>query len=483
MNKGSITQFLQGKTVHRAPKLVALAISCSVLVTMVALDASASPNAHAYSNARAEAAHTVLLDWRSVAVQLLETEFGKRGVRPIVGHPTATANPSNGGSGSAGGVSAPTTTTTVPVTTTTTAPPTGAPSTTPPAGGPSTTPPPSTPPPAPTTTTTAPPTTTTTAPSTPSSSGGLITAGASRNECLVASNPNNTLADLQASINKFQNATQSTVSCLGVYTDGSQAWTDWSDPWIAGGSGAAYQAWVNQAPQSRQLVVEVDLVPISLQNVNNPLSWETSCAAGDFTAYANELGTNLVKAGLENSVIRLGSEANGTWEGDFVGTTTQEQNLWASCFDNEVTGLRQAAGEHFLIDWNPNACTENIPYSNYYPGNAYVNIMGLDFYDVDCDTPSTSVSYTTLTDEVAGLSTFEAFAAAQGKPMSFPEWGLTTSPGGDDPAYIAGVGSTVNNGNFAFQEYFDTGSGASEPIDSGSTPLAAAAYQKWFGNS
>ena len=54
--------------------------------------------------------------------------------------------------------------------------------------------------------------------------------------------------------------------------------------------------------------------------------------------------------------------------------------------------------------------------------------------------------------------------------MSFPEWGLTTSPGGDDPAYINGIGSTVNNGNFAFQEYFDTGSGYSEPIDSGSTP-------------
>jgi beta-mannanase len=226
----------------------------------------------------------------------------------------------------------------------------------------------------------------------------------------------------------------------------------------------------------------VDLIPVSLQDVSNPLSWETSCAAGNFDSYASELGTNLVNAGLENSVIRLGSEMNGTWEGDFVGTTTQEQNLWASCFDNEVTALRQASGEHFLIDWNPNACTENIPYANYYPGNAYVNIMGLDFYDVDCHTPSTAVSFSTLSSEPAGLSSFEAFATSNGKPMSFPEWGLTSSPGGDDPAYVNGVGSTVNNGDFAFQEYFDVVNGDSLPIDSGSTPLSVAAYQNSFGN-
>ncbi len=469
MNKGSLTQLLHGQTLHRVPKLATLAVSCCVLVAMVTIDASASPkaDAHHHSHAHAKsAAHAPLSDWQSVMSQVVEIELGRKYGRPVAPPTTTTTTPSSttatgasggtggsGGGGGGGGGTAPSD-----PTTTTTAPPT--------------------------TTTTAPPTTTTTAPpSTLSSSGGLITAGASRSECLVASNPNNTLADLQASINTFQNATKSTVSCLGVYTDGSQAWTDWSDPWIAGGSGAAYQSWVNQAPQSRQLVVEVDLVPISLQDVNNPLSWETSCAAGDYNTYAAELGTNLVKAGLENSVIRLGSEANGTWEGDFVGTTTQEQNLWASCFDNEVTGLRQATGEHFLIDWNPNACTENIPYSNYYPGNSYVDIMGLDLYDVDCDSPSTAVSFAQLSSEVAGLSTFEAFAAAQGKPMSFPEWGLATSPAGDDPAYIDGIGSTVNNGNFAFQEYFDTGSGASEPIDSGSTPLSAAAYAKVFGNS
>jgi beta-mannanase len=202
--------------------------------------------------------------------------------------------------------------------------------------------------------------------------------------------------------------------------------------------------------------------------------------AGDFNSYATTLGNNLVAAGLQNSVIRLGPEMNGSWENDFMGNTTQEQSLWATCFANEVTALRQASGEHFLIDWNPNSCTENVPYANFYPGNAYVDIIGLDFYDQSCLTPSSPVSFSTLASVPAGLNSFEAFGAAQGKPMSFPEWGLVQSAGGDDPAYINGVGSAVANGNFAFQAYFDSGHDGILEIGS-ATPLATAAYAKQFG--
>ncbi|MGH3732944.1 MAG: carboxypeptidase regulatory-like domain-containing protein, partial [Acidimicrobiales bacterium] len=187
--------------------------------------------------------------------------------------------------------------------------------------------------------------------------------------------------------------------------------------------------------------------------------------------------------GLGNSVIRLGAEMNGTWETDFTGTTTTEQLAWASCFDNEVAALRQATGEHFLIDWDVNACKGAYPYANFYPGNSYVDILGLDLYDVDCDTPNTSVTFSPLADESWGLTDFEAFAAAQGKPMSFPEWGLSTVPSGDDPAYIDGIGSTVANGNFAFESYFDGGGGTNSKALalSSSTPLSLAAYQQWFG--
>ena len=241
-----------------------------------------------------------------------------------------------------------------------------------------------------------------------------------------------------------------------------------------------YTSWVAEAPQSRQLVLQVDLIPSSLEDISDPLSWEQSCAAGDFDSYATELGANLVTAGLENSVLRLGAEMNGNWEADFIGTTTQEQSEWALCFDNEVTALRQAVGENFLIDWDPNAGKGGYPYANFYPGNSFVDIMGLDLYDVDSNTPNTSTTFSQLSNEPFGLSDFEAFASGQGKPMSFPEWGLSSTPSGDDPGYVNGMASTVANGDFAFETYFDVVDGNALPLSS-STPLSLDAYEGWFG--
>jgi hypothetical protein len=482
MNKGSITQFVKGNTAHRFPKVVALAVSSCALVAMIAIDASASPNAVA-ATAGASAHARMLATQSRLHVFAVESSLG----RPFgigLPHPQTVDTPT-------------TTATTTPPTTTTFAPVVVTSGTTSGAtsgggtggggtggggtgGGGGTQPTTTTT--QPTTTTTQPTTTTTTPPSTPSVSGGLVTAGASRSQCLITT-PSNAgqLSSVQAVVNSFQNATGSTVSCLGVYNTGGSAWSDWENPWVSGPAGAGYSQWVAEAPSSRQLVIGQDLIPSGLANINNPLGWEQSCAAGDFDSYATTFATNLVAAGLQNSVIRLGEEMNGSWEKDYVGTTTQEQNLWATCFANEVTAMRKAPGEHLLIDWDINACTSPIPYANYYPGNAYVDILGIDLYNASCDAPNTALSFSQLANETYGLTSFEAFAAAQGKPMSFPEWGLTTQPSGDNPAYITSMGSTINNGNFAFEEYFDVVDGDTMLLDAGNTPLSDAAFQKAFG--
>ncbi len=323
--------------------------------------------------------------------------------------------------------------------------------------------------------------TTTTVPSTPGAPKGLITKGPSRSECLEPNFTDTGLRALESAITSFDAKTDTSVSCISAYLTTAPTWTAWVHPWVTQAQ-YGYSSWVAQDPQSRQLVLQVDLIPNSLKNVSDPLSWEQSCAAGDFNSYATQLGTNLVAAGLENSVLRLGAEMNGVWEADFIGTTTVEQHLWATCFANEVTALRKAPGGHFLIDWNPNACKKNIPFANFYPGNAYVDILGLDLFDASC-LFSRPVTFAQLANEPAGLAHFEAFATAQGKPMSLPEWGLAPTPAGDDPGYIDGIGSTVASGDFAFETYFDANVIIRPYLPLGSrTPLSLAAFQKWFGH-
>ena len=309
------------------------------------------------------------------------------------------------------------------------------------------------------------------------SSRSLITAGPSRKSCIY---PHTSGGKLQPGLENAEIETGTTTSCVAAYLNRATTWAQWESPWITA-PWHGYTTWVAAEPLSRQLILEVDLIPDSLENQSNPSGWEQSCAAGQFDTYAQQLGTSLVAAGLENSVIRLGAEMNGPWEVDFIGTTTVEQNLWATCFANEVTAMRQATGEHFLFDWNPNACYESVPYANYYPGNAYVDILGLDLYDATCTSPSTPVSWNQLATEPAGLTYFEAFAKTQGKPMSFPEWGLLQHPNGDNPTYINGIGSTFAVRDFAFESYFDAGDGGTLQIGP-ATPLSLVRFQKWFGN-
>jgi len=384
MYKGSLKNFFLAKTAHRVPKIATLLAASAVLVAMVNIDASAS--AFGGRNANAVRTNVVLtlasesgknqfsgLVKRWTTVSTVATPSAPpAAVTPIstggAGGGGTSGGTSGGSGGTSGGGGASSSTTTTTDTTTTTAPPT---------------------------------TTTTNPPSTPSASGGLITAGASRSECAELDFPDTSLAALQSAVNSWNSLTGTTTNCLLAYLNGAPTWTQWEQPWVAAPQ-YGYAPWVAEEPQSRQLILQVDLIPDSLENVNNPLGWEQSCAAGDFNSFATQLGTNLVAAGLQNSVIRLGAEMNGTWEADYMGGTAQEQQLWAQCFDNEVTGLRQASGENFLIDWNPNAC--NIPYSTLYPGNAYVNIIGLDFYDVACQTPGTAVTFSQLANEGDGLA-------------------------------------------------------------------------------
>jgi hypothetical protein len=329
-----------------------------------------------------------------------------------------------------------------------------------------------------TTTTTSTSTTTTT--TEPVTSDGLIDAGPTRSECLEPKLVGSGLAAIHSAVTKFDGITGTSVTCISAYLNGAPSWTAWEHPWIALPQ-YGYTSWVAQAPQTRELILQVDLIPSSLENATNPINWETSCALGKYRARAKVLGASLVAAGLQDSVIRLGAEMNGNWEADFVGTTFTESRLWTRCFDSEVSGLRGASGEHFLIDWNPNAC---IPFAKFYPGNAFVDIVGLDFFDASCFAPDTKYSFAQLEHERAGLLSFVAFAHSHHKPMSFPEWGLAKSPSGDDPLYIDGIGAAFDNDDFAFESYFDgPGRRLKTLALSSQTPLSLQAFRRWFADA
>jgi Glycosyl hydrolase family 26 len=317
-----------------------------------------------------------------------------------------------------------------------------------------------------------------------------ITAGDSKAHCVTLSFPHGVLS--QSEINNASSLTGITYNCISTFANPAPTWSAWEAPWMFSTTSDGWDSWLASSSE-HQVVMGMDLIPQSLSTANNPLAWEQACAAGSYNRYAETLAANLVSYGAGSVVIRLGLEANGTWEADYVGSTATEMRDWAKCFDNEVTAMRAVPGSHFLIVWDPNACTTDLPLSEWYPGNAYVDIMGIDAYDEDCSTRQTVAQEgwsAYMTDSVSNpgndpnfpsIADMSTFAAAHGKPLSLPEWGINSGTS-DDARYVSGMTQLFNNGDFSFESYFDTDTDGIAALGS-AIPNATGIYEQAFASS
>jgi len=309
--------------------------------------------------------------------------------------------------------------------------------------------------------------------------GGLAQAGDSKTDCLyVGASP------WREPLAAAERATGVRYQCVETYSDLEPNWQTWTSPWIIQ-SQFGYSQWVRASPSAHTIVLTLTLIPEEVADKTDPATWERACDEGAFDHYAAELARNLVAAGFGYAIIRLGVEASGPWEYDFVGNTLQEQRDWARCFAAEVTSTRSVPGAHFLFDWDVNACYEDIPFGNYYPGNHFVDILGIDLYDISCTStlpgPGRS-SWVKLASEPDGLDAFAAFARAHDKPMSIPEWGLEKAPNGDDPYYVQSIARFVRTHDVSFQTYFDAGDDGILPLGP-LVPKSLTEYRKQFEGS
>ena len=149
-------------------------------------------------------------------------------------------------------------------------------------------------------------------------------------------------------------------------------------------------------------------------------------AQGRFDAHYRTLARHLVELGVPDTTLVLGWEMNGT---TYAGRCAPNPRAWKRYFRRIVTTMRSVPGADFRFDFAPSRGRDAIPWTECYPGDDYVDIIGMDSYD-----QPTGVSFTEQIKEPYGLQAQVDFAKAHGKPISYPEWGLFRE--GDNPDYI-----------------------------------------------
>ena len=152
--------------------------------------------------------------------------------------------------------------------------------------------------------------------------------------------------------------------------------------------------------------------------------------------------------------------------------------------------MRSVPGQDFKFEWNPTAGDLGVGnLADYYPGSAYVDYVGLDVYDQNWSTyPGGAAEFANIESEGFGLNWLSSFAAAQGKSIVLPEWGLGTvagdgglpytaensqTSGGDDPTFINDMAQWIQANGVVEANYWQFGIDALSPS---SNPNSYAAF-------
>jgi beta-mannanase len=213
-------------------------------------------------------------------------------------------------------------------------------------------------------------------------------------------------------------------------------------------------------------------------------------ASGAYDQHFAVLAQNLIAAGLGSATIRLGWEFNGSWYRWSV-TTPASAADFAQAWRGIVGAMRGVPGANFSFDWAPTLSAGGPDPALAYPGDAYVSDIGLDVYDWNESPGAGPVArWSALVDNGYGLAWQANFAAAHGKPIAFPEWGLSdnqyspTVSGGDDAMFVQNMYAWFAGHHVAFENYFDsdTSYGLSYGLNTGNGlfPAASALYQRLY---
>jgi len=218
-----------------------------------------------------------------------------------------------------------------------------------------------------------------------------------------------------------------------------------------------------------------------------------SGAEGTYDEHFRELAQRLVAGGHDMAILRLGPEFNGTW---FKWTidTPQGGRRYAAYWRHIVRAMRSVEGSRFKFDWAPNAGssyvsdTRQLSAESAYPGDRYVDYIGLDVFDQswDKDTKGPSRRWRHLVRQKDGLNWHSRFANTHHKAMTFPEWGLVRRRddlgGGDNPYFIEQMHAWMQTHPVAYHLYFESHDPSGDyRVFGGRFPNAARTFVSLFG--
>ncbi|HVU60809.1 MAG TPA: glycosyl hydrolase [Mycobacteriales bacterium] len=232
-----------------------------------------------------------------------------------------------------------------------------------------------------------------------------------------------------------------------------------------------------------------------------PLSGATLAtgASGAYDQYYVTVAKDLVAHGMGNAILRLGWEFN---QKSYPWYAAGQAPAFVAYWRHIVNAMRGVSGASFVFEWNPSLGDNGGgdkamgDLTSYYPGDAYVDIMALDVYDIAWNNyPGEPAQFSSIKSRKWGLDWLASFAGQHSKQVAIAEFGLGwgasagngqpyagtgTVSGGDNPRFIADMAAWMRLHNAIISGYWDKDFSS---IENGHNPLTAAEIATQFGGS
>ncbi len=225
-----------------------------------------------------------------------------------------------------------------------------------------------------------------------------------------------------------------------------------------------------------------------------------------FDTYYRNMAEELAIFAPNFLIIRVGHELNDNFPWSIARCdTTEKVNAYKNTHRKIVDMLRAEfaqRGKTFMVSWNfvRDSAKLKRPLSELYPGDSYVDTIGVDYYDRkfinwglnnSTDAKFREMASRGTTSKPFGLYTWYDFAMSMKKPLSVEEWGVWNSSesfaGGDNDVYIRNMYNFFNSHRsdtvltskgrvpaIAFENYFNQ---RVHKLGTNLSPKATAAYR------
>ncbi|HVJ53195.1 MAG TPA: glycosyl hydrolase [Aliidongia sp.] len=202
-------------------------------------------------------------------------------------------------------------------------------------------------------------------------------------------------------------------------------------------------------------------------------------AAGAYDATFTSIAQSLVSAGFATTTVRIGWEMNGNFQ---PWASYKDNTNFIAYYQRIVKLMKAVTGARFQFEWCPNVGTGSLAPDQSYPGDAYVDIIGMDVYEghYSAGDALAAARWNWYVTEPFGLQWQVTFAKAHMKRLSLPEWGCCSNNAGDDPYFVNQIAAWLTANSYLYADYWDSNAVYVGQLSNNQYPLAGGAYKADF---